>query len=336
MPHLLSRRRLFREAAGAAIVGLSATTPAWAAPAPVAIANASGAITQTMTALMRQLGFLESFNLRPDILEVQDGSKILGALVSGSVDVSTMAGFGQVFPAIERGGGLKIIGGALLSPTLAMYTGKAEIKSLKDLEGRTIGVGSLGALVHQLTGALLRKYQVDLSKVTFANIGSTSAIFRAVSAGTVDAGVGEAALIASAGQFHVRPIPHGLMAVELPDFPYSGAWASDHAIQTKRDIIVRTLAAYAKLYRFVQTPEAKDAFLRAYHTVFTSAPAAEGEEYWRYIQTYKPFAVGLALTPQRLAYIQQLNVSFKVQTSVLPFNRVADMTLAADALKLLG
>jgi ABC-type nitrate/sulfonate/bicarbonate transport system substrate-binding protein len=338
MPQIISRRQLLRDASGAAIVSLSSMRPALAAPAPspIQIANASGALTQTMTAMMHQSGILESFNLRPNILEVQDGSKILGALVSGSVDVSTMAGFGQVFPAIERGGGLKIIGGALLSPTLAMFTGKPDIKSLKALEGRTVGIGSVGALVHQLTTALLRKYQVDVSKVTFANIGSTSAIFRAVSAGTVDAGVGEASLTGSAAQFHVTAIPHGFMATELPDYTYSGAWASDRAIQTKRDVIVRALAAYAKLYRFVQTPQAKDAYLRAYRSVFTSAPQAEAEAYWNYVQTYKPFAVDLALSPQRINYMQELNVSFKVQKAVLPFNRVADMSLAADALKLLG
>ena len=289
-----------------------------------------------MAALMRQQGYMESFNLRPDILEVQDGSKIVGALISGSVDVSLMSGFGQVFPAIEKGAGLKIIGGTMLAPTIAMFTGKPDIKSLKDLEGRTVGIGSVGSLVHQLITSLLRKYQVDVSKVTFANIGSTSSIFRAVSAGTIDAGVGEAALIGSAAQFHVKPIPHGIMAVELPDFTYSGAWASDHAIQTKRDVIVRALAAHAKLYRFVQTPQAKDAYLRAYRSVFPTASAADSEAYWNYIQTYKPFAVNLALSPQRLNYMQELNVSFKVQKAVLPFARVADMSLAADALKLLG
>lgn len=33
--------------------------------------------------------------------------------------------------------------------------------------------------------------------------------------------------------------------------------------------------------------------------------------------------------------MQELNVSFKVQKEILPFERVADMSLAADALKLL-
>jgi hypothetical protein len=46
--------------------------------------------------------------------------------------------------------------------------------------------------------------------------------------------------------------------------------------------------------------------------------------------------VNLVLGPERLRYIQELNVSFKEQKSVLPFERVADMSLAAEAVKLLG
>jgi ABC-type nitrate/sulfonate/bicarbonate transport system substrate-binding protein len=335
MPSSFSRRQLLHGAAGTAVAGLVGAAPALAAPTPIKIANASGALTQTMTALMRQQRFLESFDLSPDILEVADGSKILGAVISNTVDVCMMSGFGQVFPAVERGGGLKVIGGALLSPTIALFTGKPNINSLKDLEGRTVGIGSVGALAHQLVLTLLRKHHVDDSKVTFVNIGSTAAIFRAVSAGAIDAGPGEASLVGAAAQYHVRAIPNGIMAAELPDFTYQGSWASDVAIRTKRDLLVRALAAHAKLYRFIQSPQAKEPFIRARRSVFPTASQADHEADWNYVQTYKPLAVNLALSPQRIQYMQQLNVGFKIQKTVLPFDRVADMSLAADALRLL-
>ncbi len=70
--------------------------------------------------------------------------------------------------------------------------------------------------------------------------------------------------------------------------------------------------------------------------MFPRAPDSDHEAMWKYFQTYKPFAVDLALGPERLRYMQRLNVEFKVQRGVLPFERVADMSLAADALKLLG
>jgi ABC-type nitrate/sulfonate/bicarbonate transport system substrate-binding protein len=194
----------------------------------------------------------------------------------------------------------------------------------------------VGALVYQLTVTLLRQYQVDVSKIRFVNIGSTSDIFRAVSAGTVDAGAGEAALISAAAQYGVHLIEHGDMTVELKDYTYQGAWASERAIAAKRDLLVRALAAYGRLYRFVQQPGSRNAFIAARKVVFPRAPQNEHDSLWAYIQSYKPFAVNLSLGPERLTYMQKLNVDFKVQTSVLPFARVADMSLAEDALKLLG
>jgi ABC-type nitrate/sulfonate/bicarbonate transport system substrate-binding protein len=337
MPDTLSRRDMLCGATGAALMGFGPIGSALAAnPMPITIANASGALNLTMQALMRQQKYLESFNLKPEVLPVADGSKILGAIVSGTVDASLMSGFGQIFPAIEHGARLKVLGGGALAPTTAMFTGKADINSLKDLEGRSVGIGSLGALVHQLVVALLRKQKVDISKVHFVNVGSSADIFRAVSAGTVDAGPAAASMIAVASRYHVRPIPRGNMAVELAEFTYQGAWTSDHAIQTRRDVIVRALAAHAKLYRFVQTPQAREPFLNARRSVFPAETDADHIAEWDYIQTYKPFAVNLVLEPQRLRYIQDLNVSFNVQKAVLPFDQVADMSLAREAIKLLG
>ena len=337
MPEALSRRELLLMASGAAMLGsgLGRSVLAAAGPTPIRIANSTGTLGVTMTALMRQEKFLESFNLAPEVMSVADGTRILAAVVSGSVDISLASGFGQVFPAIERGAGLKIVGGGALAPNTALFTGKPYINSLKDLEGRTVGTGSIGALVYQLVVTVLRKYNVDISKVRFVNIGSSTDGFRAVSMGTVDAGLAPAALIGYAERYHLRPIPHGNLSVELPEYTFQGAWTSDRAIATNRNALVRALAAYGKLYRFVQTPGARGRFIQARRSVFTTAPEIEHEADWNYIQTYKPFAVDLVLSPERLRYIQGLNVSFKVQKGVMPFDRVADISLAADAVKLL-
>jgi hypothetical protein len=176
---------------------------------------------------------------------------------------------------------------------------------------------------------------VDYTKVRFVNIGSSADGFRAVSQGTVDAGVAATALIPNAAAYHARLVPHGNMTIELPEYTYQGAWTSDQAIATKRDILVKTMAAYAKLYRFVQTPQAKDPFIAARRSVFPTAPAQDHESEWNFIQQYKPFAVNLALTPDRLTKMQEMNLDSQVQKSMLPFAQVADMSIAADALKLL-
>jgi ABC-type nitrate/sulfonate/bicarbonate transport system substrate-binding protein len=326
-----------RHAGSAGALGLMPGGPALAADAtPIKIANATGIMNLAMDGLMKQEKFLESFGLAPEMLGVADGSKILGAIVSGSVDGSSMSGFGQVFPAVERGASLKILAAGVQAPILAMFTTKPNVKTLKDLEGKSVGTGSIGALVYQLTVALLQKHGVDVHKIQFVNIGSSANIFRAVQAGTVDAGPCEASLMGSADAYHVRAIPGGNMTTELPLFTFNGAWASDAKIASSRPLLVKMLAAYAKLYRFVQQPSAKDAFLRCMHTVLPSQPVADHLALWSYIQTYKPFAENLVIGQDRIDYIQKLNVSFGVQKAVLPYAKVADVSLAKDALKLLG
>lgn len=332
----LSRRAMVEQISAAALLTVSGcgrrTAPS---PKVVHIANAAGGLNMTMAELMRQEKFLESFDLNPEVLAVADGTKILGGIYSGSLDVTPMTGFGQVFPAVERGADLKIINGAALLPWLALFSAKRNVQSLKDLEGKAVGVGSIGSLVHQLTVTVLRKYSVDVSKVRFVNIGSSADVFKGVVAGTVDAGVGPASLVDDAETYKVHAIPHGNMSVELPEFTYQGGWTSSRVIDAKRDILVRVLAAYAKLFQFVQQPSGQESFLRARKAVFTNAPEREHLAEWNYLQTFKPFAADLLVSPERIRYMQQINMDFQIQKQMLPFDRVADMSLAIEAQKLL-
>ncbi len=332
----LSRREMIKLSAAAVVAaaGCGRSTPA--SSNDVHIATGAGGLNTTMSELLRQQKFLESFDLKPNVLAMADGSKILSGIYSGSVDVSPMSWFGQLFPAVEHGADLKIISGATLLPAQALFSAKDNVRALKDFEGKNIGIGAIGALVHQLTVSLLRKYSVDVSKVRFVTIGSNTDIFKGVMAGTVDAGTGPASFVDDAESYGVHAIANGNMSAELKEFTYQAGWTSARMIESKRDVLVRVLAAYAKLFRFVQDPSSKDAFLSARKSVFPNAPEREHQAEWTYLQTYKPFASDLALSPERIRYMQQINIDFQIQKEMLPYERVVDMSLAADARKLLG
>ena len=91
---------------------------------PVRVANAAGNVNLALHQMMIDMKFLQEFGLEPNVITVEDGSKIVGGLVGGDLDLSTMSGFGQIFPAIEKGGKMKVLGGAMLLPSLALFTGK--------------------------------------------------------------------------------------------------------------------------------------------------------------------------------------------------------------------
>ena len=106
------------------------------------------------------------------------------------------------------------------------------------------------------------------------------------------------------------------------------------AIAEKRDLLVRTLAGYGKAFRFVNSPASKSEYIKAYHDGVGPDTAEIATDEWNWLQQYKAYNVAIELTPERINYIQQLNVALGTQKAVMPFDRVADMSLARDAAKL--
>jgi len=303
---------------------------------PVTIVYTGGNFAATLQQLMKQKRFLQDMGLRPNFISVGDGSKVIGALLSGQADICMASGFGQVLPAIERGGGLKVLAGSEVLLLHLIYSSRPEIKTLKDLEGRTVGVGSLGALLHSITVALLRKNAVDPTRITFVNVGSSADVFRAVVAKVVDAGPSELDYMQQEGKYDVHGLTDGNFWDGLPEYTNQASYASERAIRERRDVLVRTLAAYARLYRFISSPESRDEYLAARSEALGKDEREEALAQWSFFQQHASFATDLALSEERIRYMQDLNVSLGIQKSVLPNARVSDMSLAQDAVKLLA
>lgn len=320
----------------AAGIGQGAYAQGAAAPQTVNIVTTSGSASRVLNELMKRLGYLQQFGISPELITVADGARAMGVLVSGSSDICVGSGFSQVLPAIEHGGKLKVLAGAALLPLAALFSAKPGIKTVKDLEGKTIGAGSVGSLEYQYVLALFKKKGVDINKVTFVNVGGTTDIFRAVAAGTIDAGTGTVDVFEQQAKYGVHALVDGLMWTELPEFTPQATYCSDSAMANKRDALVRTLAAYAKLYRYISSPESKDTFVAAQVAALGTSTPEEALGQWSFIQQYKPFAVDLVLSEEQIRYMQELNIAGGTQKALLPFNQVADMSLARDAVKLLG
>jgi ABC-type nitrate/sulfonate/bicarbonate transport system substrate-binding protein len=321
---------------GLNITGRAALAAESSEPLPVNIVTTSGSSSSVLNELMRRLGYMQKLNLKPELLTVSDGSKTLASLISGASDICVGSGISQIFPAMERGGKVKVLAGASLLPLSAIFTTRPDIKQVSDLVGKTVGTGSVGSLEHQLIMALLKKKGIDPARVTFANIGGTGDIFRAVAAGNIDAGPGTIEVYEAQQKYGVHSLTDGRLWVELPEFVNQGTYCSEAALNTKRDALVRVLAAYARLYRYIQSPESKDTFVAAQVAALSKPNPAEALHQWNFIQEYKPYAVDLVLTEDRLNYMQELNVSFGMQKKVVPFNVAADMSLAREALKLVS
>jgi NitT/TauT family transport system substrate-binding protein len=308
---------------------------------PVRIVSAQGNQVVTMQELVKQQGYPEELGIDPEILTVGDGTKLIAALLSGSSDVCVFAGFSQTLAAIEKGARMKIIAGASITGQQAVFSAKPDIKSVADLAGKTIGVGALGAQLHQVMIALLRKKGVDVSGVRFVNIGSSADVFRAIVAKTVDAGPAQADIFDQLEKYKIHVLDGGTFTRDLPEYTWQASFAMDRFIAGNRDLLVRVLAAYGKAYRFVQSdPASKEAFIHARWQALGGAnfdlAAAEAASQWQFVQDNKPYALDLRISPERVDYMQRLNVDVGAQRKVLPYEQITDMSLAADAVHMMG
>ena len=174
---------------------------------------------------------------------------------------------------------------------------------------------------------------MNVDKVTFVNIGSSSDVFRAIAAKKVDAGPGQHDFMMDAHQFGVHIVADAVKIV--PEFTQQGSFTTDKAIAEHRETIVRVLAAYGKAYKFLHTSGSQNPWVAAYQKVVGADSAAEARWKWQWFTGNEGYDKNIVLDAARIAYMQKLNVEFGVQKAVLPLSRVADMSMARDAYKLL-
>lgn len=301
----------------------------------VHIVDAGGPHELATVELLHRQGYLERMGINARRTYVKNGSEATELLLAGDGDVAMQVGFGPALSAIDKGAPLRIVAASNLLTVHAVYSMKPDIRCLKDLEHRTVGVGALGALTHQLIYAALRKKGVDPATVCFVSIGNSATIFQALLAGEVDAGFGETDVFENQTHYGVHALEDAVLWRELPEFPNQASFATQTAMLEKRDGLVRTLAAHALLYCYLHNPDSWEAYAAARAAALPQADPAESRSQWLFYQRYHPFAQNLLLAEARLSYMQELNLIMKLQRRVLPFDAVADMSLARDALRLI-
>ncbi|HEV7136924.1 MAG TPA: ABC transporter substrate-binding protein [Steroidobacteraceae bacterium] len=304
-------------------------------PDEIHIIDAGGPHELATVELLHRQGYLERLGVRCKRTYIKNGAEATELLLAGQGDAAMQIGFGPAVAAVERGAPLRIIAGSNMLTVHAIYAKDPEIRRLRDLAGRTVGIGARGALTHQLIFAALRKHGIDPASIEFVSIGNSATIFQALLAGEVDAGFGETEVFEHQARYGVHALHDAVLWRELPEFPNQASFATDSAIRERRDAVVRTLAAHAQLYRFLQSPLSRETYARAWAAALPGTDPAEGRTQWLFYQQNRPFSENLLLSAAQIRYIQELNVAMGLQHRVLPGDLVADLSLARDALELI-
>jgi ABC-type nitrate/sulfonate/bicarbonate transport system substrate-binding protein len=326
-PQDFSRRRFLGLGLGVTAAGLLAACGSGSGGDTVKILNTSATAAIAINHLLEDGKYFQKAGVTAQVTNVSSGNQVLAGVVSGSADITVLSGLIGVFPGIEKGMDLKVVGGTEVVSTSALFSGNPAVNSVRDLAGKTVGVGAVGSELYDVFFALLAKYGIDKSSVTFRNVGSSADSLKAALAKQIDCGYGQVGNQPLASQHGVRMI--ATVNQELPLWINQGAVASANAISSKRDALVRVLAAYAKLFQYLATSASKTPYVNAY--VAAGGSQAEAEVEWEFLYRTKAYSPTLDLPENKVQFIQQQNVANGSQKSVLGYQSYTDLTLGGDA-----
>jgi NitT/TauT family transport system substrate-binding protein len=137
----------------------------------------------------RANGHWKNHGLEVELVYTRGGNAAMQALVGGAVDYAATA-LDVAIQAYAKGAPIRRFATTGRLPLFALVTAPknaATIRSVKDLEGKTVAVSGLGQADHALLLFLLKQVGADKDKVQFATLGVN--ILEALRQGQVDAGL---------------------------------------------------------------------------------------------------------------------------------------------------
>jgi NitT/TauT family transport system substrate-binding protein len=242
-------------------LAIGSGTVASAASDSVKVGVASIYPTYSLFFAAKELGYYQAANLDVDIQTFRGGPAALEALSAGAVDLCSIL---PTAAALAQQKGVKERIVALYAPPrpvgwYIMVPAASPIKSMADLNGKTIGVTQIGSL----TDFWVQKVAAGANvKVTSVPLG-----------GGVEAGLRakqvDAAILWPLGSYKGL-VSGDLRAVSdleaaLPPTVSEGVAATQDMIDRRSDVLKRWLAATSKALDYMKTHEAwTEAFLKKY------------------------------------------------------------------------
>jgi NitT/TauT family transport system substrate-binding protein len=152
----------------------------------VNLAAPAASLSQLPFYVAQERGFFKDEGL--DVNLIVMGAPVANlALIGQNVDFSSVPT--AALSAMLRGAPLRVIFNAFYRPLVWLYS-KTEIRTVKELKGKRVGVAGIGSGPDHLLRELLRQNGMDPSRdVTILGLGVQSNLYTALSTGNIDASV---------------------------------------------------------------------------------------------------------------------------------------------------
>ncbi len=191
-------------------------------------------------------GFFKEEGLDVEVVQMRVPVMIT-ALSTGDVDYTMV--FGSVVRAAIRGLPLRVVAGLLDSSAHALIA-RPELKSVRDLKGKTLGVESHGASADVVARMMIKHFGIDPEKeMKVIALGPDRARLAALKEDLVDVVVVSPPADSEGKKMGFNVLSR---AYELFRFPFIGLGVNVKKIQERPDEVKRVIKALIKANRFIR------------------------------------------------------------------------------------
>ena len=270
-------------------------------------------------------GYFKEEGLDPEIIRM-NFNVAMSALINGEVDYTMI--FGSVVRAAMRGIPVKVVAVLIDSPPYALIS-KPEIKSVKALAGRNLGIGVYGSTNDVVARMMLERSGINPDKeIKIAAFGFDSARLAALQEGLVDA-----ALIAPPADAQARRAGFNVLARanDFLKFPHIGLGTSNRVIKEKPQELKKVIKAMLRANRFIRENRDKsiEVLMEWGRTERDNAADA-------YDSTWQVFSPDGSLGEDGIRLVIEDGRKALKVTRAVQLNEVADGTALREAQKELG
>ena len=235
----------------------------------VVIGTPSRGLFEFPTVVAMRKGFYRDEGLQIDKVQMQPAVAVK-ALVSGDIDY--LLAWGSAVRAAVTGIPIKAVVGMASRP-LHVLIARPDVKTARDLRGRTIGVDSVAGTVDYLSRVALRHYGLEPERdVKIIVTGESPTRLAAVRAGAIDATPIDVAFAMKAEDEGFKRL---LYLGDLIELPLSGIAVMEKKLQTQRDQVKRLVHATLRGTRFMKQNRAETIQMLSDYLRITPSQAAK-------------------------------------------------------------
>jgi NitT/TauT family transport system substrate-binding protein len=216
-----------------------------------------GAWDTSISEIGQNAGIFKKHGLNLDLLFTGAGAEVVGAIIGGSIDLSMAGGVSTVLGAYGKGAPLRIFSSEMAGqPEIYWFVpADSPIKTLADMDGKTIGYSAAGSSSHAALLALLAQEKVNAkptalggvtASITAGMTGQVDAAWSAMPYGLKDLEDGKIRIIAKAAD--IKVLQGRTVRVNM---------TSANTLATKQDQIEHYMAGYKETIDYMySSPEA--------------------------------------------------------------------------------